>query len=175
MVLDILYFSKGRDLEYEHVKALELAAEVWNLVTHRAEGLGVGLDRDFELSSGVLEADNAALRTVLVNILENALDACRVDGKKETHHVAFRVRAGPDDTVEFEIEDDGIGMDRETREMMFSLFFSSKGKEGTGLGMFVSKQIVRQHGGTIEAVSDPDEGTRIVVRMPRTRNVVDAT
>ncbi len=66
----------------------------------------------------------------------------------------------------FEIEDNGIGMDQETREKVFSLFFSSKGIQGTGLGLFISNKIVDKHGGTIQVDSQPGRGTRFLIRMP---------
>ena len=66
----------------------------------------------------------------------------------------------------FEVEDNGIGMDRETREKIFSLFFSSKGIKGTGLGLFISNKIVDKHGGYIEVESEPGRGTRFLVRLP---------
>jgi signal transduction histidine kinase len=71
--------------------------------------------------------------------------------------------------VTFEIEDDGIGMDADTREKIFSLFFSSKGQAGTGLGLFIAHQVVRQHGGTIEVASAPGQGSCFRVRWPRAR------
>ena len=77
------------------------------------------------------------------------------------------IHAGQADHVQFEIEDNGIGMDQETREKAFSLFFSSKGTEGTGLGLFISDRIARSHGGTIELESQPGVGTRFVVKLPR--------
>jgi signal transduction histidine kinase len=65
-----------------------------------------------------------------------------------------------------EVEDNGLGMDQETREKIFSLFFSSKGIKGTGLGLFISNKIVDKHGGTIEVESEPGRGTRFLVRVP---------
>ena len=57
-------------------------------------------------------------------------------------------------------------MDRETREKLFSLFFSSKGVKGTGLGLFISNKIVDKHGGEIEVESEPGQGSRFVIRLP---------
>ena len=68
--------------------------------------------------------------------------------------------------LSFEIEDNGIGMDRETREKLFSLFFSSKGVSGTGLGLFISNKIADKHGGGIEVDSEPGRGSRFTVRLP---------
>jgi signal transduction histidine kinase len=64
------------------------------------------------------------------------------------------------------VEDNGIGMDRETKEKAFSLFFSSKGLKGTGLGLFISNKIVDKHGGDINVDSEQGRGTRIVIRLP---------
>jgi signal transduction histidine kinase len=71
--------------------------------------------------------------------------------------------------VQFEVEDNGIGMERETQEKVFSLFFSSKGNEGTGLGLFVANKIAAAHGGKIQIESRINEGTRFIVTIPRTR------
>ena len=49
---------------------------------------------------------------------------------------------------------------------MFSLFFSSKGIQGTGLGLFIANKIVDKHGGTIKVESEPGHGTRFLIRLP---------
>ena len=165
MVLDMLYYAKERDLAYERLHALDFAAEVWELVSPRAEELSVTFDRDFDARAGHFEADASALRSALINILENAFDACRLDRKKDAHRVSLRLERERDHLV-FVVTDNGIGMDRETADRVFTLFFSSKGNEGTGLGLFVSHKIVRQHGGHIDVASTPGEGTRFRVRVP---------
>ena len=81
------------------------------------------------------------------------------------HFVKVKVRREPPFMV-FDVEDNGIGMDRETREKIFSLFFSSKGIKGTGLGLFIANKIVDRHGGSIEVASEPGRGTRFLVRLP---------
>lgn len=167
MVLDMLYYARDRELAYEPVSCVDLASEVWNTVSFRAEELGVGFEHALDIAAGSVLADPAALRTALVNLVENALDACRLDKKKARHRVTLSASPDGDDAVVFEIRDNGMGMDRETQDKMFSLFFSSKGSEGTGLGLFISNKIVRQHGGTIEVESTIDVGTRFFVRLPR--------
>jgi signal transduction histidine kinase len=72
--------------------------------------------------------------------------------------------------MRIEVEDNGLGMDRETREKIFSLFFSSKGIKGTGLGLFISNKIVDKHGGDIVVESEPGRGTRFTVRLPLQAN-----
>ena len=65
------------------------------------------------------------------------------------------------------ISDNGIGMTEETRTKLFTLFFSSKGKGGTGIGLYVARQVVMQHGGRIEVASVKGEGSTFTVTMPR--------
>jgi signal transduction histidine kinase len=98
--------------------------------------------------------------------VENALDACRVDKKKSSHRIRLGVRGTPE-SIEFEVSDDGIGMDQETREKAFSLFFSSKAGDGTGLGLFISNKIVQAHQGRIQLESEPNKGTRVTIKLPR--------
>ena len=94
------------------------------------------------------------------------MDACRIDTKKLEHWVKAKVSGAPGKVL-FDISDNGIGMDRETREKAFSLFFSSKGAGGTGLGLFISNKIAQSHGGSIMVESEEGKGSRFVVEMPR--------
>jgi len=167
-VSDILYYAKDREPVWETVSAAELVEEVSGLAQARAGELGVKLTVQRDPGVGDFEGDPRALRSLLINLLENSLDACRLDDKKAEHEVTLRL-TDPPDHVQFEVADNGIGMDQETRDKAFSLFFSSKGMEGTGLGLFVANRIARAHGGTIELESQPGVGTRFVVKLPRNR------
>jgi len=168
MVSDILYYAKDREPLWETISATELADEVCSLMCSRAGDHRVKLTSDLDRTAGDFEADPQAVRSLLVNLLENSLDACRLDDKKPEHEVTLRLRGLPD-CVRYEIEDNGIGMDRETRDKAFSLFFSSKGTEGTGLGLFIASRIARAHGGTIELESEVGVGTAFIVQLPRKR------
>ncbi|MEW6249941.1 MAG: PAS domain-containing protein [Planctomycetota bacterium] len=167
MVSDILYYAKDRVPAWAQLSAAEVAREVCELAQARAGELKVELVTALDPAAGEFEADAQAVRALLTNLIENALDACRLDGKKPGR-VTIRMHGAPDH-VRYEVEDNGIGMDRETQEKVFSLFFSSKGTEGTGLGLFIANRIARSHGGKIELESAPGAGTRFVVRLPRKR------
>lgn len=168
MVLDILYYAKDRELHYEPLSPGAVIDEVFDLMRDKAGAIGVGLVREVAADAGSLEGDAKALRAMLVNLVENSLDACRVDAKKSGHRVALRA-SGQSAHVRFEVADNGIGMDRETREKAFTLFFSTKGNEGTGLGLFIANRIACAHGGRITLESERDAGTRFLVDIPRAR------
>jgi signal transduction histidine kinase len=168
MVSDILYYAKDREPIWETVSAAELAEEVRGLVQTRADEHGIQLASDVSGSPGDIEVDPRAARAMLVNLAENSLDACRVDSGKDDHEVTLRVTSCSDH-VEFQVQDNGIGMDQETQDKAFSLFFSSKGSEGTGLGLFIANRIARAHGGSITLKSEVGVGTRFIVKLPRKR------
>ncbi len=121
---------------------------------------------DGDAGNGGFVADPSYLQAALSNILENALDACSRDECKLQHHIRLHVRCEPEMVV-FEIDDDGTGMDGETKQKLFDLFFSSKGAHGTGLGLFVTQKIVEQHGGRIEVRSSLGHGSLFRVIIPR--------
>jgi signal transduction histidine kinase len=173
MVLNVLYYAKDREVNWETVNVRTLVSDVCGVLSTRAQQLGVDLAWDVSESTGPLQADGRAMHALLVNLVENSLHACHVDKKKEQHRV--QVTAAPvGDVVLFEVLDNGIGMDQETQQQAFSLFFSSKGNEGTGLGLFIANRIVTSHGGRISVESTPQLGTKISVEIPAKKKVQEA-
>jgi signal transduction histidine kinase len=165
-VLDILYYAKSRELNLESQDIAEFAVQVASTIRPKAEARGIACSVEVAPGLGSLEMDETALSAAMVNFLENSIDACVDDADKTSHAIAFRVQ-GDGGGVLFEIADNGMGMEPGTREKMFTLFFSSKGAKGTGLGLYISNQVVRQHGGRIEVDSEFGAGTTVRVRLPR--------
>jgi PAS domain S-box-containing protein len=168
MVLDILYYAKDREPDYEALSPNDIVNEVSDLISAKANSLKIELKIDIDKSAAEFEADHKAIRSLLINLLENSIDACRVDSQKDSHEVRLLTRSSNEQII-FEIEDNGIGMDQETKDKAFSLFFSSKGTEGTGLGLFISSKIAQEHGGKIELESEVNKGTRFTVKLPKKR------
>lgn len=164
MVLDILYFAKERELDRADVDLGEFLSTVVGTVTDKAATSGVSVELDHR-EAGVISADASTLSAALVNLLENAVDACRADAKPD--HKVRVVAVGRPDAVDIRVEDNGIGMSEDARARLFTLFFSSKGKGGTGIGLYVARQIVIQHGGRIEVESIQGAGSVFTVVLPR--------
>lgn len=167
MVMDILYYAKDREPEWETIAGGTLAADVCASLQERAQKLNIALESSLD-GSGEFEGDPQMIRSLLVNLIENSIDACRIDTQKPSHCLRVELQEFPESVV-FMISDNGIGMDQETREKAFSLFFSSKGAGGTGLGLFVSNKIAQSHGGTISVESEERAGSRFRVELPRRR------
>jgi signal transduction histidine kinase len=103
---------------------------------------------------------------VLLNIFLNALDAIAACDDDSFHRLEIS-RALEDDMIVIETEDDGIGMEPEICRRAFESFFTTKelGK-GTGLGLFISYNLVSELDGTIELASEPGKGTTVTIRIP---------
>jgi signal transduction histidine kinase len=120
-------------------------------------------EADEEVAAAHMEP--SGIHTCLANLVSNAIDACGAS-KKEVCKVSLRVRQGEGATT-FEVEDTGCGMEAEVREKVFTSFFTTKGLGGTGLGLLVTKKIVREHGGRIEVESQPGVGSCFRMEIPR--------
>ena len=167
MILNIIYYAKERDLQWNQVDVLSFADEVSKVFESKMESKNIEFVKDFDSKLGKCELDDEHLHSALINILENGFDACIKDQSKEMHKIVFSAKQDKDHVI-FEISDNGIGMDSETLEKIFTPFFSSKGNKGTGLGLFISNKIVEQHGGEINVKSAPAQGSHFTVRIPKT-------
>jgi len=165
VVLDILFYSKKRELKRERMNAVALAGEVAAAVTGKLTETGIAFAKELDPDSGEFEGDPSYIQAALLNILENAVDACRAGETQRAPKVVFSLRRRKD-RLEFDILDNGIGMDTATQEKLFTPFFSSKGDKGTGLGLFIANKIVEQHGGQITVSSAPGRGSLFRISLP---------
>jgi signal transduction histidine kinase len=107
--------------------------------------------------------ERVQLQQVILNLFMNAYEAMSgaPDGPRE---LVVQTKRGPDN-VEFLISDTGPGLSDETVERMFEPFFTTK-PAGLGLGLSISRTIIRAHGGEIRAVRHADRGSTISVTLP---------
>ena len=145
------------------------------------------LDPALDSGGGLVLADPAQLRQVLLNLVLNARDALAQGG---TITLSTRAAEFPEASlgglcsksegesrrraVSLVVSDDGCGMDRETRARLFEPFFTTKKPgQGTGLGLATVERIVREAGGTIEVESEPGRGTSIAVFFPAMESLAE--
>ncbi len=167
MVLDILYCSKEREPERETTSPAQVARDACDLLESKAKQFGVELKRSIPDRLGEFSVDAERIHAVLINLITNGIDACFTDSDEREHFVKLSVEGTPS-RVLFSVTDNGIGMNEERRENLFSAFRSSKGAKGTGLGLFMSKKVTEEHGGDIRVDSEPGKGSTFTLRIPRT-------
>ncbi len=165
LVLDILFYAKERELKIRSTAIEPFANEVADIIENKIKEKPIELVRSFKAAPKSWMIDPDFLRTALINVLENAVDACCEDPEKPSHEIRFTVEE-KDGELLFNILDDGPGMDSGTLEKAFNLFFSTKGPKGTGFGLFITDNIIKQHGGRIQAHSSKGKGTQLCIRIP---------
>ena len=166
MVLDILFYAKERDLKWERIDALSFVGEVAKVIEPKIKSQNIEFKRDFDSKVGEFEINAGYVHSALLNILDNAMDACSRDESKQKHKITLKVKQDKSHII-FEIADNGVGMDSDTSEKIFTPFFSLKGEKGTGLGLFISNKIIEQHGGEITVTSKLHQGTLFRIKMPK--------
>ena len=110
------------------------------------------------------QADPELIEQVMINIVKNAIQALDEEEGK-----LIEISAHKDDknNTTIKIKDNGPGIDEEALSKIFIPFYTTK-KNGSGIGLSLSKQIMRQHKGAIKVVSNLDEGTEFYLRFQDT-------
>jgi signal transduction histidine kinase len=167
VAVDLLNYAKEREPEYQFCDPNGPAREVCDLMLSRAAEMGVALKIAPAQSLPHAWFDREGIHRVLLNLVTNAIDACTdISCASKTCEVSLRTSKPQGWAVEYEVMDNGCGMDEETRKKIFQVFFSTKGSRGTGLGLMIAKKIVDEHGGVIDLSSEKGNGTVFRVRLP---------
>ena len=166
MIMDMLYCAKERSPRRLPVSLAKVAREIVDLLSPRAHDLGVRLETDIGEDVGVMLGEPKDIHALVSNLVGNAIDACLSDqSEQKSHHVITRLFREADHAV-IEVEDNGIGMDEEAQSKLFTMFYSTKGAFGTGLGLLVSHKVATEHGGTVSVRSVLGEGSTFAVKLP---------
>lgn len=185
VVQDLLSLSRRGMMSKEavdlnHLIATHLASRELALLIDRHPGVRVETDLDSELLH--LEGSPIHLKTMLTNLIHNAVDAMPAGGtiSIRTRNVYLETPSSPrlgepeGEVLVLSVRDDGIGMTKEVIERIFEPFFTKKklGRSGSGLGMALVWGTVVDHGGAISVDSTEGEGTTFEIRFPATRKKV---
>ena len=135
----------------------------WWKINPEKDGVTISLATD--LAEGCLvRGKESALFEVGVNLMKNATEACPKGGK-----IDVRVFADEDHVI-FQVQDDGVGIDEASLGKVFQPFWTTKGFQGTGMGLASFYGIVTRHGGNISAESIEGRGTTFTVTLPKARS-----
>jgi signal transduction histidine kinase len=171
LVLDMLNYSGANEPLREPCSVNDLVGEV-------VESLGVESDRQFRGTEAdkkfrveqdldpelpIAYLDSTAVHRCLLNLVSNAMDALPEDGGC----LRFVTRYSPEeDAVRLAVADNGCGVEPDLLPFIFDGFRSTKGARGTGLGLAVVRKLVEEHGGRVEAESQPGQGSTFTLVLP---------
>jgi two-component system NtrC family sensor kinase len=160
----LLSFARKMDATIRDVDMNSLVDDVVGMRERDASLDNIQIVKDLEANLPIIHSEPSQLRQVLLNLVNNAIDAIPHGGTITVH----TEKSGADDGgVAFSVADTGIGIPRENIEKIFDPFFTTKlpGK-GTGLGLSICHGIIQKLGGTITVSSEPGKGTTFLIRLP---------
>lgn len=160
---DLVTYARPSTEEPAFVPIREIVEQSLAFCEHVVAEAGADVERCFECAGANVYAVRGQLHQVFINLITNACHALPPKGGK----VVVSTSIGTDNHVDITVVDNGSGIAPAQREKIFEPFFSTKGEgKGTGLGLSIVRNIVQQHGGTIEVVERDTAGTVFWVRLP---------
>ncbi len=159
LVTEFLDFARPKPLQLKPVSLIKLCEHARAMVAAQAEAAGVSLVGDWPSADVEFQADSAKLTQVLLNLLQNGVEATGSGGGGS---VVLRARREPRHVL-IDVEDDGPGLSSPDAPI-FDAFFSTK-EGGTGLGLAITHRIVTDHSGTIDVASNSGK-TTFRIKLP---------
>ncbi len=165
---NLLGFSKGRKPDVKMVSPSEIAEEAVRLFADSIKKQGINLSSRLQKDIPAAPLDKDAILECLSNLITNAIDACQMSEKKEDCSISIECmeREG---CIIYKVSDTGCGIDYDVKNKVFTDFFTTKGSQGTGLGLLITRKIINEHGGNIDFESAPAQGTSFIIKLPRER------
>ncbi len=169
MAKSMLDFARERKLNTVPTDLGKLLEGIHALSSGKAQEQGLSLEVEAAPDLPAVECDPELIRSVVMDLLSNALYACseKQFRDEERPRVTLRVQpAAVGGYVCIEVADNAEGMPEEVRRKVFTPFFSTKKKKGSGMGLAVVARIVSSHGGKTTVTSEPGRGATFRVLLP---------
>ena|SRR3989338_4531916 len=163
-IWDMLSLTKDYRVEPQKTDLGAIVEELKHDFEEKTRELGITLDFQVEEGFSPVDADSRALYRALLNLVQNAMEAC----EKDESFIRIRVQSKDKDFYEIKIEDNGKGMTPEVRAKIFQAFFSTKGRKGNGLGLMIVERTCKAHQGNIQVHSEQGKGTSMTLTFPKT-------
>jgi two-component system NtrC family sensor kinase len=164
----MLKYARNWQIEPEPTDLNTIVNETAKAIRQVAAEKNVVLRFELDPDLPTIDCDPGLIHMTLMDLLTNALDACDMKeyDQEEAPEIVYRTAGDQDRHVRIEIQDNGVGMTDEVSKYVFTPFFSTKETWGTGLGLALSKRIIRLHGGKITLRSEPDKGSLFRIVLP---------
>ena len=162
----LLNFARQERYEFTALDLNQSLLQALDLVSYQLQSQGIALVRHFAEALPPLVGSLEHLKSVWINLLVNAGDAVR--DQTENPEIVITTRLSPNgEQIQVLVQDNGVGMSEAQQAHIFEPFYTTKDPgKGTGLGLATCFRIIEQHGGEIDVISQPGEGTTFIVLLP---------
>lgn len=169
VVQGLLNFSRKQELEFNHVDLRAVVENVLLLTSYQLEKSQIGFTKNYENNLPAVKGSKNHLEQVVLNLLINAIDSInelKFNEPETKGEIKINILRKLN-FLKLEIIDNGIGIPVEKINNVFDPFFTMKKiKQGTGLGLSVSYNIILQHNGKIKAIRNKEKGMSFIIYLP---------
>ena len=166
LTFNMLAWSRTNTPEISLVQFKPIVEDAVALVSGACERRTISLRTTIEQDMPPIPVDQTAILQVLLNVLNNAIEAS--PSKSGVVEIVVSI-PGSGEIVEIVIIDNGCGIEEGSQEVVFQAFHSTKGQRGTGLGLAVARKVILEHQGTIELTKAEGGGTCCRITLPLDR------
>ena len=162
----LLNFARQERYEFVELDLNQSILQALDLVVYQLQSKGIRLVRHFADDLPRFVGSLEHLKSVWINLLVNAGDA--VKDRPENSEIVITTRLSPNgEQIQVLVQDNGVGMSEAQQAHIFEPFYTTKDPgKGTGLGLATCFRIIEQHGGEIDVISQPGEGTTFIILLP---------
>lgn len=184
--MDLLNYGKSAEIRLQICDPNQPLQEVFKLLASEAKEYGILMEAKLDPNLEPFLFDPDGIYRCLLTIVSNALDSFKsaslmtekgdpIERVEQEKRVVIESRKINGWGVEYRISDNGAGMTEKVQEKIFQSFFTTKGTEGTGIGLMMAKKIISQHHGSIDVNSKLGKGTTFIIRLPNNPNSFQST
>lgn len=165
--MDLLNYAKTSRLDLVPTHPDQPVKEIASLLGPRAKQAAIDLKVTF-LGKKDLQVmmDPGAMHTCVFNLTTNALDAFETTAAPEQPRQVHLFVQQKDNTVVYQVQDNGMGMNKTIQQTVFTDFITTKGTRGTGFGLMTTKKIVEEHKGRIGFTTREGKGSKFWIQLP---------
>lgn len=160
-------FSKPGQIQMEAVNLVKIIHSSLSLLDHLVRKSGAQVQIRLPEKIAPVRGSAKQLEIVFVNLIKNATEAMALHNANALSRRLWIEAREEDDWILASVRDSGPGIKHTDINHVFEAYFSTKGATGTGMGLFLSQQVIKAHGGRIEVKSDEGQGTEFVIRLPK--------
>lgn len=164
IVNDLMTLGKPKEIKFSKANIEEIIAYTLSITQQQAERQGVSVETTMAGPLPPIDCDGKQLKQVFINLIKNAIESMPDGGK-----IKVKVKVIEGNKMYISIKDEGCGIDGENLFNLGEPFYTTK-KDGTGLGLMVTNQIIKDHKGHIKFDSSQVNGTKVTVILPISQN-----
>ena len=164
LVLRIKGYAKPSDRDFEATDLNSIVEDALVLAQYQISQGAIDVIKNIPQDLPKIKGVGVQLEQALLNMIINACEA--MAGKKGALAISARVGRENPRTVEVAISDSGRGIPKENMKKLFDVFFTTKGPQGTGMGLSLAHRIIKDHNGNINVESEVGKGTRFIISLP---------